>query len=557
MKHEIKSALAFIFFSAVTTSAQLATAQGVPPGPPAPPKSYDPADPVNWKIVLLPRTIYDWTTVNWLGIPESGHDDSDAPGLLAGALPAMVTSNSMYSAFLQMQCKFKVSATWIGLGAAPSSLRMQKAANGEGQAYQGTVELTSGVSGVEPTYTSWGGGIYGQMGGSKPFQLPIGGEGGPIEWTTKGKVTCSGTGGGAMVGVGGGANLAEVSTRLVSDVEQSSRKLSEDVGTPNLIVEWGKNTEDSAAGPFSVNGGGAVIAMTVTAVHSGANVPHTWELEYDGQGSPGYPPFQPPTPATTSMTQIGPGKWQLLKILKPNEYAALADSPLNFKVSLTGKYSGEEGAFTRKWESTILIHALHSNWVKVGNDIHTWVTPEYSEVIWPSPCVVRSSGHAKIKWSWAYPAVTIATDSISGNAYLQFLDDLGLGTKFISLAKKASAYTRAAFVEPVNEEANDFDSLFVKVVPFEPGAPVSTFSPPYNFANQEAEKRNYIMDGAHREFKFLYQFWKGDQYGKHGFEGRCIGKTEKYVGTSEAVGNFKKDGPGGNADDGGNNGLPS
>lgn len=530
-----------------------------PPGNPGggspnnPPKTLNPADPNNWLINLDCHKIIEWCTVNFLGLPETGSYDSHNQG--GGALPASVFSNANYDAYLKNKVIVTTSATWVGLGAAPMNVRMAKSASGEAEAYGGTLSLDSGI-GLDVSYYSYNGTSFGMFGGTKYFQMGVGGESGGASWTTKANASCSGSSGSAFSTASASASLAEVSCRLISNVETSYFKQAEMQPGANVLLSWGQNFEDSYAAPFSVNGGGAVFEIIVTANHSGVDVPHTWELHYDGEGSPGHPPEQPPTPATTQMSEIEPGKWRLTWVMTPQQYSTLDDSPKDFHVNLIGHYTGGEGEFTRTWDSTIKIHANHTNWRQVGNDIFNWVVPSESQTTWPSPFVVRESGSGKIRWSWGYPLITIINETISGNEILNFFDNIGVGTKYIGLAKKAAILAKSAAVEPsITDEQLNFNDLFEKDQPFEPGAPVSTYNPSLNPSLTKAAQRSYyIMNGAHREFKFKTQIWRGDEYGQHGYIGLAPGRTEKYTGQSWAVGNFVADT---NAGGGGSGPLPN
>lgn len=545
----MKSWLLSALVLACSPSALSQTSGGSSGGPNHPSKNYDPADPINWNVLVDVHKTINWQTVTSLGLFQTGSYDSRNPN--GSSIPVAVNSNSLYDAFIKNKVAVTVNAVWVGLGAAPTKVRMSKSAYGEATTLGGTMELESGI-GIEPSYYLFNGRSSGIFNGSKYFQLPIGGESSVVNWITKSNAFCNGNLSNATATASAGAGLAEVSCRLVSDVETSYFKQAEMQPAPNLLLSWGQNSEDSCATPFTVNGGGAVFEIVVTANHSGASVPHTWELEYDGQGSPGHPPEEPPTPATTIASEISPGKWRLTQVMSTEQYANLIDSPKDFRMKLIGHYDGEEGEFTRTWETIIKIHAKHSNWRQVGEDVYSWDTPSESATTWPTPFTVREGGSGRIRWSWRYPLITVINETLTGNPILNFFDNINLGTQYIGLARKAAILAKSVAVEPQSEEQLNFNDLFEKTSPVEPGAPVSTYEPVLDpQASLEYQRAFYVIKNAHREFKIKIQNWRGDEYGQHGYVGLAPGRTEKYVGRSEAVGLFRVENgsgvPGGNA----------
>jgi hypothetical protein len=156
-------------------------------------KTYDPADSFNWAIEQEVQESGDWQTVDRItGLVTSG--TFPLVGTAMG-YAANVYSNPYNDAWIKHKVNRRVTATWIGLGPAPSEVRMYKLAHAQAYVDYGNVSASSGI-GIEPIIQMLDHGKSLRMGGSKPFNLS-----GSESWLTSVEATCSGNLGSACADV--------------------------------------------------------------------------------------------------------------------------------------------------------------------------------------------------------------------------------------------------------------------------------------------------------------------------------------------------------------------
>jgi hypothetical protein len=509
----------------------IAQNSGTPPGgggSTEPPKDTNPANPSNWEMVTSRTGLI--TAVSYP--PPFVTPETKTQNLaLLDPVVSEIQSWGVYSAYWDLPNGVRnFRLKWIGLGPAPSSVRVLNKGSLLAH-FTGAFDLTQSFTGLD---TIWDastsvdhilrGEDYKNVSVDTLYQIGF-----------KMKGTISGDGASGHFSHDVSSVLAELACALRNQNGTTYHKLGEGPNKEENIGEGYNNWVMDIAVPQPDIAPSISLVNMLTGPWDTNNISYTWSPSSNFQQSLLQKVVQFPS-------------------YSPSAWAALSDSPDEKTVTVTVKDLASPDHPERTATIRIRLHNPDENWRKVLYSDGTPYESDYdkdpvfTQMIGETSSVVNGN-EAKIKFRcyWSYPVVTRMNETINEKIPLiQALLNYSPAkfTKLMGLAQigmdqitkpEVGEYFEASFEGQINNEHSEFHP-------------------------EGRDLDDYRMTAGAR-FPFKKTNWKSDSYDETGYNGVNGGYTDVYQGGGYAFGIYTAGsgtgGPnGGNTGGNGNGGVP-